>query len=352
MGLFRKGDDASIDAGARARLQAKAAQVAASVYTFWDQGISVDVTYADGRVERDNTLFGVVENSLLEDGRKFHKGLKDQRGRSYHAVVSGDAFVRLVLQPSPDRLVRTFNKALPAKWIGSIALVPKTEKKLIGLLRLRPDILPDRNKRLVDRATRLFIMHSGGVDVRDMTEAEATEYATMLPPHENTAIEEPNKTPWQKGKGAFDRQEVKRQQDERRYEDLLNASASKQEMPFHAWASKQPEEDLWKCSPQELLVHLDREYGGPNVVDAFHLRGMKHALRTDIFSVKERVTHSQLSGVDEMVLLRVLERQGMAKGDARDREALKARLNELAEVAERLGIADLANEYWDEAWLC
>lgn len=171
-----------IDAGARARMQAKAAQVAAGVYRFWNQGITVDVTYADGRVELDNTLYGIIDDCRLRDGGRYLKTLEDQPGRSYLSVVSGDTYVRLVLQPSPDRMVRTFNMGQPTDWIGSIVLVPRSEKKLIGLARLRSDIPPDHNKKLLERAKRLFVQHSGGVEVRDMADEEVAEYRGMLPP--------------------------------------------------------------------------------------------------------------------------------------------------------------------------
>jgi hypothetical protein len=346
-----------IDAGARGRLQAKAAQVAAGVYRFWDQGITVDVTYADGRVEKDNTLYGVAEHSLLQNGGRYLKALADQPGRSYLAVVGGDTHVRLVLQPSPNRIVRTFNGALPSEWIGSIVLVPKTQKKLIGLLRLRSDLPSQSNTKLIERAKRLFVQHSGGVDVRDMSDAEVAEHVDMLPPNTTAYSEEPPyKNPWEERQEAVARQKLKRQQDEERYNELLKASALKQEMPFQAWVSKQKDEDLWMCSPPELLAHLDNSYGGPNVVDAFHLRGMKHALRADIFSA-DRVSHSQLSSMDGMVFERFLVRQRIAASENEgtgldDHKALRAKLNEMAAVAERLGLSDLAAEYWDEAWLC
>ena len=181
MGLFRK-ESQIIDAGSRARMQAKAAQVAAGVYRFWNQGITVDVTYADGRVELDNTLYGIVDDCRLRGGGRYLKTLESRPGRSFRAVVSGDAYVRLVLQPSPNRMVRTLNEGQPTDWIGSIVLVPRSEKKLVGLARLRSDIPPDHNKKLLERAKRLFVQHSGGVEVRDMSNEEVAEYEAMLPP--------------------------------------------------------------------------------------------------------------------------------------------------------------------------
>jgi hypothetical protein len=60
-------------------------------------------------------------------------------------------------------------------------LVPQSEKKLVGLARLRSDIPPDHNKQLLERAKRLFVQHSGGVEARDMSNEEIAEYEAMLP---------------------------------------------------------------------------------------------------------------------------------------------------------------------------
>jgi len=173
---------AVIDVGARARLEAKAMQVAASVYGgCHEQGLSVDVTYADGRVETDNTLFCIVVNSQLANGSRYDPKYDTRPGHTWRSVVSGDSFVRLVLQPSSDRIVRVYRPTLPSEWIGSIVIVPASASKLVGLIRLRADLPPDRNSKVIERATRQFMGHSG-VYVRAMLDAEAEEYEAMLPP--------------------------------------------------------------------------------------------------------------------------------------------------------------------------
>jgi hypothetical protein len=179
-----------IDVGARARLEAKAIQIAASVYGgCHEQGISVDATCADGRIETDSTLFSIVANAQLANGSRYDPKYDTRPGYTWRSVVSGDSFVRLVLQPSSSRIVRVYRPNLPSEWIGSIVIVPASASKLVGLIRLRDDLPPNRNAKLIERATRQFIGHSG-LNVRAMSDEEADEYASMLPPsvfHSNSS---------------------------------------------------------------------------------------------------------------------------------------------------------------------
>lgn len=149
------------------------------------------------------------------------------------------------------------------------------------------------------------------------------------------------------------RRVAKQQQDEARYQELLKKSAAQQAMPFKTWASSQKPEDLWLLNPKQLAVYLDNVYGGPGVVDRFHQRAMKHALRADIYSVKSGLAFAQVSQMNDVILERVSLGEDLTAGERNpqraddDRKKLRAMLREMACIAKDLQLMDLQHEYLD-----